>query len=131
MTDELPTKNIDDVPKPFVDVDMKPFELDIYFIFCVLLFNSLFSFFICGKDAETTPTNYLSYAIGFYPKSSSANCPKHETVSKVYLKLLILFLYSWTIFSPFNYFSASTVLISLFDAYNSYSFYSFANGFKS
>jgi hypothetical protein len=57
MTDELPAKNIDDVPKPFVDVDMKPFELDIYFIFCVLLFNSLFSFFICGKDAETTPTN--------------------------------------------------------------------------
>jgi hypothetical protein len=57
MTDELPAKNIDDVPKPFVDVDMNPFELDIYFIFCVLLFNSLFSFFICGKDAETTPTN--------------------------------------------------------------------------
>jgi hypothetical protein len=39
MIDELAVKNIDEVPKPLVEVDMKPFELDIYLIFFVLLFS--------------------------------------------------------------------------------------------
>lgn len=129
--EELAVKNMEDVPKPLVEVDMKPFELDIYLIFCVLLFSSLFSFFMLGNEEETSETNSKSSAMGFSPKSSYAKLPKHETVSNVYLKLWILFLYNWRFLNALSSFNGSTVFISLLDAYNSSSFYNFINGFKS
>lgn len=66
---------------------MNPLELEIYLIFCEVLFNSPFTFFRLESELEISSINYLSSATGLFSISSSVMILRFANVSKVYLKL--------------------------------------------